>query len=65
VSTERVYISRDVLFNENYFPLNPSIQIVLVFVHNYLLTYSSNEGVHINHNVPIIPITKPLHIVEK
>jgi hypothetical protein len=60
VSTGRIYISRDVVFDENVFPfasLHPNAGALLK-QQILLLPTSTNEGVqNIANHVPIIPIT--------
>jgi hypothetical protein len=68
VSTGRVYISRDVVFDENVFPfqvLHPNAGALLKREILLLPTHSSNEGASItdDHMTPIVSVTVPLYDV--
>jgi hypothetical protein len=69
VSTGRIYISRDVVFDENIFPfasLHPNagarLRAEILLLPSNTSSISSNEGAHINDNVSIVPITNPLQV---
>jgi hypothetical protein len=68
VSTGRVYISRDVIFDENIFPfqvLHPNVGALLKREIFLLPTHSSNEGASITDDdmTPIVPVTVSLYDV--
>ena len=66
ISTGRVYISRDVVFNEHVFPfaeLNPNAghrlrEEILLLPSDLSPTTSNSEGLHSNDHMPIVPITE-------
>ena len=67
ISIGRVYISRDVVFDENVFrfvDLNPNAgrrlcEEILLLPKDLSSPASHNEGLHFNDYVPIVPITNP------
>jgi histone deacetylase 1/2 len=66
VPTGRVYISRDVVFDENVFPfqgLHPNVGALLKQQIFLLPLDTPNEGAHNidDHMPPIVPITNPLY----
>jgi hypothetical protein len=67
VNSGRIYISRDVVFDEQVFPfasLHPNAGAQLrkeILLFDSLL--SSNEGVYNHDNVPIVPVTDPSQVV--
>jgi hypothetical protein len=70
VSIGRVYISRDVVFDENVFPFqasNPNVGALLKREILHLPTHPSNEGASItdDHMNTIVPITVPIYDVSQ
>jgi hypothetical protein len=70
VSTGRIYISRDVVFDENIFPFaslhsnaGARLREEILLLPTHASSTTSHEGVHIHDNVHIIPITNPLQVV--
>jgi hypothetical protein len=73
VSTGRIYISRDVVFDENIYPFqslhpNAGAQLrkeILLLPENLVApTPSHNESIHVNDHMHIVPITDPAQVAD-
>jgi hypothetical protein len=71
VSTGRIYISHDVVFDENIFPfesLHPNagarLRAEILLLPSFLSSTTTPEGVYIHDNAFIVPIINPLQITE-
>jgi hypothetical protein len=71
VSTGRIYISRDVVFDENVYPfqfLHPNagaqLRKEIMLLPDYLTpnTSSHNEDIHVDDHMHIVPVTDPVQV---
>jgi hypothetical protein len=69
VSTGRVYISRDVVFDEQIFPfqsLHPNagaqLRSEILLLPSHLSSSVSTEDMHIDDTIPLVPFTNPVQV---